>query len=421
MSGGIAVKIFSSLDQKDRRMLFLVFGLVVALLVVFAVLTPPEDPNSNPVPDSYLVGRHGAKAAYALLQRSGYRVERWEHPLSELAQQAGPGTTVILASPNSAERQDRAAVVSILNKGGRILATDFRGGELLPGNEVASSDRASFAACEAQPEGLEPLADAGSIWIIPSSTWGNKNPRTRTVYACNGKPVVIEYPVGKGTAVWWSSSTPLENGSIERGHNLELFLNSVGPVQGTQVYWDESLHGAAPTQWNYVKGPVWPLLFWGSIGLGLMMVLSFSRRSGPIRPLPQAPRTTPIEFLDALGGLYRSTGATATVTQIAWERFRAQAVHLTGLGGLGSSSNKTITQLDARDISKALERRFGSVGKVMEADLVAAEEACWNEKLKPRQALEVVQSLRRHEETLRSISSHAAVGSISHDRSSRGS
>jgi len=405
------MRIFASLDEKDRRMLFWVLGLVVALVVVFAIFTPTQDPNANPVPDSYLAGRHGARAAYTLLQRSGYSIERWERPLSELADQAGPGTAVILAAPGDVETQDRAAIAIILNKGGRVLATDFRGGALLPGNEVDVSNRVSFAACEAQPEGLQPLASGGAIWIVPSATWGLKNPRLRTAYSCGGRPVVVEYPVGSGTAIWWASSTPLENGSIERGHNLELLLNSVGPAQGRHVYWDESLHSPPPTQWNYIKGPVWPLLLWGSVGLGLLIVLSFSRRSGPVRPLPHSSRTTPIEFLDALGGLYRSTGAAATVTQIAWERFRAQAVRLAGLGGTARSCGKTIAQLDAREVSAALERRFGAIGKEMEADLIAAEEAASDDKLKPRRALRLVQALRRHEETLRTISSHAVAGS----------
>jgi hypothetical protein len=44
----------------------------------------------------------------------------------------------------------------------------------------------------------------------------------------------------------------------------------------------------------------------------------------------------------------------------------------------------------------------------MEADLVAAEEACWDEALKPRRALALTRSLRRHEETLREASKHGA-------------
>ena len=404
------MKLFASLDPKDRRMLYWVLGLVVALVVVFAIFTPTQDPNANRVPDSYLAGRHGAKAAFTLLERSGYSIERWDRPLSELADQAGLGTTVVLAAPGSLEAPDRAAIATILNKGGRVLATDFGGGALLPANEVEVSNRVSFAACEAQPEGLQPLAAGGAIWIVPSATWGLKNPRVRVDYSCGGRPVVVEYPVGSGTAIWWASSTPLENGSIERGHNLELLVNSVGPAEGRHVYWDESLHNPPPTQWNFVSGPVWPLLLWGSMGLGLLIVFSFSRRSGPVRPLPNIPRTTPIEFLDALGGLYRSTGAAATVTQIAWERFRGQAVRLAGLGGSGRSAGKTIAQLDAREVAAALERRFGAIGKEMEADLIAAEEAAMDDKLKPRRALRLIQALRRHEETLRTISSHTARG-----------
>jgi hypothetical protein len=41
----------------------------------------------------------------------------------------------------------------------------------------------------------------------------------------------------------------------------------------------------------------------------------------------------------------------------------------------------------------------------MEKDLLAAEEACSDDSLKPRSALSIVQSLRRHEETLRAASS----------------
>ena len=49
----------------------------------------------------------------------------------------------------------------------------------------------------------------------------------------------------------------------------------------------------------------------------------------------------------------------------------------------------------------------------MKKDLLAAEEACNEESLKPRRALSIVQSLRRHEETLRTANSHGFVGSHS--------
>jgi uncharacterized protein DUF4350 len=393
------MKFLASLDLKDRRMLLISLGLVAVLLAILAVFTPGEDPDKNPVPVSYLTGQHGAKAAFTLLQQSGYTVERWEQPLSDLAGHSGPGTVVIVAEPFSYERADRDAIASILRKGGRVLATGLQGGLLLPGNAVTLFKEISFAACEAQPDGLQPLAGAGPVWIVPRATWRESRSEFRTAYTCAGQPVVVEYPIGKGTAVWWASSTPLENRSIPLGQNLELLLNSIGPSQGQHIYWDESLHGQRHSQWDYVSGPVWPLLSIGALGLALLVILSYSRRSGPVRPLPQTPRTTPIEFLDALGALYRSTGAATTALEIAWERFRVQSGLLTG---------QRTAQLDARQLAAGIERRFGVIGADMEADLVAAEEGCWNESLKPRRALALIQALRRHEETLRSASTRTS-------------
>jgi hypothetical protein len=401
------MKLFSSLDSKDRNMMLVILGLIAALFVVLAFLTPPQDPNSNTVPDSNLAAHHGAKAAFTLLAQSGYAIQRSEVPLSTVASQAGPGTVVILAEPTYSDSDDHKAVAEILRKGGRVLATGFRGGDLLPGNSVTSSkavSELSFAACEAQPDGLGSLAGTGSIWIVPEATWEESSPQVRTAYTCAGQPVVVEYPVGKGLAVWWASSTPLENSSITRGQNLELLLNSVGPPHGQKIDWDESLHNEKETPSGDSGGPVWSLLGLGSIGMILLVIFSLSRRSGPVRPMPHAPRTTPIEFLDALGGLYRSTGAASTAMQIAWERFRSQAGLLTGQPkGFGRGQSKSETS--AKELSAAITRRFGAVANGMEPDLIAAEEACWDDKLKPRRALALVQALRRHEETLRAASS----------------
>jgi hypothetical protein len=392
--------LLASLDQKDRRMLLVILGLVALLFLVFVLFVPQQDPNNDPTPSSYLSGQHGSKAAFTLLEQSGYAVERWEHPLSELVASADAGTVLILAEPYPYNPEDRLAIASILQKGGRVVATGFQGGLLLPGSDVTFSKEIAFAACEAEPDGLDPLAGRGAIWIIPRAAWRETRPEVRTAYTCAGQPVVVQYPVGKGTVVWWASSTPLENGSITRGQNLELLLNSIGPaqIQGQHIYWDESLHGRVQSPWDYVSGPVWPLFWLGALGLALLVIFSYSRRSGPIRPLPQAPRTTPIEFLDALGALYRSTGAAATAMQIAWERFRSQSALLTG---------QRTASLDARQLAAVIERRFGAAGAGMEADLIDAEEACADDTLKPSRALALIQTLRRHEETLRTASSHA--------------
>jgi hypothetical protein len=395
-----------SLDPRDRRMLLILLALIVALFVLLALVTPSQDANNNPLPSSYLTGNHGAKAAYTLLEQSGYSIERWHNPLSDLAAQAGPSTVLILAEPFPSETDDQRAVREILQKGGRVLATGVEGSLLLPLGRASYAPHPAFAACEATPQGLSSLAAAGNIWITSSVIWKTTgpgaDPSTRVDYACANQAVVVDYPVGSGLhpglAVWWASAMPLENSSIQRGANLDLFLNSVGPPQGKHIYWDESLHGERSTAWDFVHGPIWPLLLCGTLGLILLVLFSFSRRSGPLRPLPQTPRTTPIEFLDALGALYRSTGAASTAIQIAFERFRSQAALFTG---------QHTSQMDAATMAIALERRFGAAASGIAPDLLAAEEACWNETLKPRRALELVRALRRHEETLRAASRHS--------------
>ena len=52
------------------------------------------------MPSSYLTGKHGARAAYEMLQASGYNVQRWEQPLSDLAERADAQTVVIFAEPD---------------------------------------------------------------------------------------------------------------------------------------------------------------------------------------------------------------------------------------------------------------------------------------------------------------------------------
>jgi MoxR-like ATPase len=52
---------------------------------------------------------------------------------------------------------------------------------------------------------------------------------------------VVEYAREKGHVVWWASSTPLENGSLARAHDLDLLLNSLGTRE-----WPTLLLGASP-------------------------------------------------------------------------------------------------------------------------------------------------------------------------------
>jgi hypothetical protein len=392
------MKFLSSLDAKDRRLLLWSLGIAITLAIALGFLLPNGNNNTNPLPSSYLSGQHGARAAYETLLRSGYQLERWEHPLSDLAATAGPDTVVILAQPFSREPDDIIAVRHILDRGGRVLATGFWGGFILPGESSDTPKEFTFAACKLQPEGLDALAGTGEVWMVPEATWGVGNPAQRVEYTCGGQPAVVEYNWGKGHAVWWASATPLENGSLARGNDLDLLLNSIGPREGHHFYWDESLHGEVRSTWSYAAGPALTMIQIGLPILGLLVVFSFSRRSGPVRDLPAPARATPIEFLEALGSLYKNAGAASTAVAIAWENFRRHVLRLCGLRA---------TPISAAELAAIIRRRFPNTDKDLEADLAACEEAASGD-IEPRRALKLIQKLHLHQEHLQAAAKPGA-------------
>ena len=385
------MKMLTSLDPRDRKLLMGSLGVALALAVLIGMLLPNSNGDDNPLPSTYLAGQHGARAAYETLLGANYSIERWERPLSELAAVANPQTVVIFAEPFSRENEDITAIRQIVEKGGRVLATGYWGGSILPGGMPDTSKVFNFAACRLEPEGLDALADSGEVWMVPQATWQVGNPSHRIQYGCAGQPAVVEYEYGKGHVVWWASSTPLENGSLSRANNLDLLLNSIGPREGHHFYWDESLHGDVRSTWSYASGPARNLLLIGLPLLGLLIVFSFSRRSGPMRELPQAPRGAPIEFLEALGSLYRNAGASSTAIAVALERFRRQTLRLCGLrpGAMGST-----------ELAAVIRRRFPEMDQRLEADLKASEEAVWDEQIQARAALKLIQALHLHQAKL---------------------
>ncbi len=385
------MKLFAQLDAKDRKLLLGCLGAVAVLAVVTALFARNQNRDDNPVPSSYLTGRHGARAAYDLLEEGGYTVERWEQPLGELANQANAGTVVILAEPFLSGVDDFKAVDAIVAHGGRVLVTGLSGGALAPEEAVGRPMQFGTTACKLEPEGLDSLAGSGTVWMAPAASWRLIDPRYRVEYTCAGAPAVVEYDVGAGHVVWWASATPLENGSIARGENLNLFLNSLGAREGHRFYWDESLHGEVRSKWFYARGTALNLLMAGLGALALAVVFSFSRRSGPLRALPAVQRATPAEFVEALGALYAKAGAAATAVSLAYDRFRSRIGGLCGLRGL---------EMSAEELGAALRRRFPQASAELEADLKAGEAGAKDDNLTAKEALAVVQALSRQMEAL---------------------
>src|SRR5882757_774451 len=119
-------------DSRDRQLVIGAAIVMVVLLGLTYVLRPLPAKQAIGTPSSYSTDWLGTKAAFLLLQQSGYRVERWESPPEELPEDAA-GTTLIFAEPSErGSGAERAAVSRFVSTGGRLLVMGASGASFAP-------------------------------------------------------------------------------------------------------------------------------------------------------------------------------------------------------------------------------------------------------------------------------------------------
>jgi hypothetical protein len=388
--------LFASLSQRDRRLLMACLAMVAVLIVVVALIAPQEE-DGDTTPSSYSSESHGAKAAYLTLAQSGYHIERWERPLDQLAGESDAHTVLIVAEPKFEDTAAaKQAIATILERGGRVLTTGLAGAALLPRSQAAQNPLAFQGECKAQPEGFGPIADSGVINIRPSALWKIRLPEQRAQYTCNGNVVVVSYLSGKGIAIWWADSLPLENAGIARDGNISLLLRSIGSSENSRIIWDEGLHEDARGLWSYAEGTPVHLL-WAQLALvGFLLVFSYGRRSGPLLPDPVVARDVQLEFVHSLGALYDKAGATNTAVRVAYDRFRLMLGRHAGTPQAGSSSSER-----AQEIVSLVNARLGHTSPDLQAEIQDCEEVAYTaDPIPPRRALSLVRSLWQYEDEM---------------------
>lgn len=316
----------------DRKWLLILCGALLVLIVGVSIVAPQSAEN-DPRPTTTNSGPMGAKAAYLTLAALGRKTSEWNRPIAALNDglsdaQAGR-TTLILAAPMYAatEQKELAAEVKrFLERGGRVLATGPSGALLLPGGTVKAPGILKSGLCETTPEGPGPLARAGSVEMVEGGQWASEGPAYRVEQRCGSDAVVVRYRVGRGEAIWWASAGPLENAELKNDADLRLLLATVGDSQvsgqnaGRVVVFDESLYAATKTLWDAAKGlPMGWLLSQVALLL-VLLVVSFSRRRGPVRSAVLLPRSSPVEFAVSMGDLYEKAAATSSATEAAKRR-----------------------------------------------------------------------------------------------------
>jgi hypothetical protein len=377
------------IEKSDRRLLTWAALVLLPLIVALAFLSQEEQESS--VPSTYSAQTHGAKAAYLLLENLGYTVERWRQSPTGLPSDPA-GTVLLLASPYRPPLpEEKSALQLYLSRGGKIVITGASPWMYLPRADVDPEPLPAPKWREYQPQLLTPLTSGGMIQMSPVAYWKDSSTAFLVHYADEGRPVVISYKIGNGDVIWWGASTPLTNAAIAQSGNLALLLNSLGQPGRVHVFWDEYFHGDENSFIHYLAEK--PMLF-GILQFLLVfmaLLLTFSRRNGPVHPLPEPSRLSPLEFVHTLGKLYHRAGAIHSALAVPYTRFRTLATRQLGVN----------SDLPACELARALKGRFRHKHDQLDELLQQIEAALHNPQLSESTALELAQRLADYTQSLK--------------------
>jgi uncharacterized protein DUF4350 len=380
------------IEKSDRRLLMRMGIVLLPLIIALSFLSQEEE--ESVVPSTYSAQSRGAKAAFLLLQQIGYKVERWEQSPGKLPDEPAP-TVLVLAGPfRPPSPEEKNALQKFLSRGGKIVITGSAPWMYLPQAEVEREPLPAPAWKEYQPQLLTPLTRGGAIRMSPTAYWKSRSTVFLPHYADEGRPIIVSYKIGKGEVIWWGATTPLTNAAISQSGNLALLLNSLGPPGDVHVLWDEYFHGYSQSFSGYLaQRPIrYGLL--QCLLLFVALIFTFSRRNGPIHPLYQPSRLSPLEFVHTLGKLYQRAGVTHSALQVPYARFRMLATRQLGIAA----------DIAAPELARALKLRLRYTDDRLAELLQEIESALYAPELSEAHALELVQRLSLHTQNLKLIS-----------------
>jgi len=381
------------LEKGERKLVFGAGVLLVILVVVSALVSPPENANGTGGASSYSAEWSGTKAGYLFLQAMGYRVERWESQPQELPDQAGEeGAVLVLAEPSQKPTEgDKRTIRMFLQRGGTVLAAGANAAAFLPDAQKFEEGK-KFAVYETfHPVGVSPLVrGAQEIRMNSPERWKPAGKSEMIVYGNETTAAVVTMSVGKGQVIWWANSYPMTNGGLRDANNAQFFLNSMGEPDGRQIYWDEYFHGVESSFWSYLAKTPAP---WGMVQVGIVflaVLLTFSRRTGPVRVPQNTSKLSPLEFVETLGDLYQAAHAGTTAVRIMYERLRFQLLRTLGLPATTSSKEL------AQSASEALRWNRSEIAAVLEK----SEQAKRGHAMEEKECLALVKQLYSYNQKL---------------------
>ena len=387
----------TTLDLADRKLLLAAGAVLLLLVGAIAFETPNAETPGQSIPSTYSSSPGGSLAAYLLLQKLHHNVQRWERSPIELPPDSA-GSILILADPSdSPSAEEHGALQSFVEGGGQVLFTGRQVETFFDDANITyyEDDTPSRTYAADLPSAL--TRGAPSVTLQLEGAWGEAKPSVTPLYSDGDADVIVTWRMGAGRVIWWAGPTPLSNAGISQSGNMNLFLDAMNvPASDSanaapvQIYWDEYFHGERSSLWSYMQNtPVaWGVLQLGVLGVAVLF--TFSRRSGPTVLPASVSRLSPLEFVNTLGGLYQRAKAEPAVVGIVYQRFRT----------LLTRQLRLAPATDDVTLENAIQTRLGQQLEGLPETLRRASAASCAPKVSPAEALALIEELEHYEELL---------------------
>jgi hypothetical protein len=367
----------------------IVLGVAIAVLGTVSAFVAPEPNPVDAGTSSYSAGPRGLKAAYLTLVELGYQVERSVEPITALRAQPSR-TTLFLSGAEPPSEQDRRRLRAFIDEGGAVVAVGANGGYAL-GLTVPADTISPFG--DERVDALKRLIPSPLTLGAEEITMASERSRAILedayvpLYGASAQDAAVAVASsGSGRAVWVSEITPFSNGHLANAGNLRFLLNIVGAPGQRAVVFDEHYQGFKRSLWSYAVGTPLPWIAFQASLVFVAVLLTHSRRRGPVRAPYSDPRTSPMEFVEMLGGLYKRAEARQAAVNAARLRLRRM---IASSGGVPLSS-------DDETLARAAAPKLRSDAAVIAQLLLEADHASKDPELEPDAALQLTRRLQEY-------------------------
>lgn len=204
--------------------------------------------------------------------------------------------------------------------------------------------------------------------------------------------VLAEFEYGEGRVIFLSDPFVMANNGIARGANLNLMLNLMDALGGTQrkIFFDEYHHGyrsQGNALMNYFRGTPVPWVAAQLLLIAVLIVYTFGKRFARPLPMPQTDRHSPLEFVSSMASLQQAAQARDLALENIYPRFKTRLCRTLGLPSTAAPQT----------IIARLKRRVAVTESEVELLRIfsESERALRGERLDDQRLIELVASMRR--------------------------